>query len=350
MNPVLGLGLTLALLALNALFVASEFALVSARRSRIEPLAEAGSTRARATLQAMEQISQVMAAAQLGITVCTLGLGAVSEPVIAHLIEIPFHATGVPESFVHPIALVIATALVVWTHVVLAEMVPKNLALVGPERAAMALGPFMRVMVMILKPVVIALNAVANGAMRLFRVEPKDEVGSSFTHDEVADMIEESREEGLLDDHEYGLLSGALGFEAGTVATVLLTGGELVTVPSDVSPDQLMQICAETGFSRFPTVDQDQKMIGYLHLKDALDFTGPELDQPIPPGRLRQLADVRAETTLDEALQIMRRRGVHLARVADVRGAVLGVVMLEDVLEELIGEIRGAQPTAQPTA
>ena len=343
MNPVLGIGLTLVLLALNAVFVAAEFALVSARRSKIEPLAEAGSSRARVTVAAMEQISEVMAAAQLGITVCTLGLGAISEPVIAHLLEIPFHAVGIPDSFVHPIALVIATAAVVWTHVVLAEMVPKNLALVGPERAAMALGPFMRVMVVILKPLVIGLNAVANAAMRLFRVEPKDEVGSSFTHDEVAGMIEESRREGLLDEQEYGLLSGALGFQAGTVASVVLPTASLITVSARITPAELELRCAETGFSRFPTLNEHGEMIGYLHIKDGLEIADQARNTPIPRTRIRDLAGVRADTGLDEALQIMRSRETHLAHVTDVQGAVIGLVTLEDVLEELIGEIRGAQ-------
>ena len=350
MNPVLGIGLTLALLALNGLFVASEFALVSARRAKIEPLAEQGSSRAASTLRAMEQISQVMAGAQLGITVCTLGLGAISEPAIAHLLEIPFAGLGIPEGFVHSIALVIATALVVWAHVVLAEMVPKNLSLVGPERAAMALGPFMLMVVVILKPVVVGLNAVANGAMRLFRVEPKDEVGSSFTRDEVAGMIEESRREGYLDEDEYGLLSGALGFQTGTVGSVLLPTSELITVARGVSPSELEQICARTGFSRFPTVNDRGELIGYLHIKDGLAVSDVARNAPIPDERIRTLASVAIDTGLDEALQTMRSQNVHLAQVSDARGAVSGVIMLEDVLEELIGEIRDAPTSRGATA
>ncbi|MBA8794516.1 CBS domain containing-hemolysin-like protein [Friedmanniella endophytica] len=350
MNGVLGLLLTVVLLALNALFVGSEFALVSARRARIEPLAERGSRRARSTLKAMEEVSQVMAAAQLGITVCTLALGAVSEPVIAHAIEPLFAAAGVPESFVHPIALVLATALVVWAHVVLGEMVPKNLALVGPERAALVLGPFMRVVVIVVKPVVVALNAVANTAMRLFRVEPKDEVGSTFTQEEVAGMVEESRREGVLDEHEYGLLTGALQFESSTATSVQLDPESLVTVARGVTPAEVEQLSARTGWSRFPVRAEDGELSGYLHLKDVLEVDETARTTPVPEKRIRPLATVPGRASLAEALQIMQRRGAHVARVADVRGEVTGVVMLEDVLERLVGEIRDQAGPATTTA
>ena len=140
MNGWAGIALTVVLLLLNALFVGSEFALVSARRDRLEPSAAAGSRPARLALRAMRQVSLVMAGAQLGITICTLGLGAISEPALAHLMEPVFDLLQVPQGLVHPISFVIATAVVVWAHVVLGEMVPKNLALVGPERAFLDVG------------------------------------------------------------------------------------------------------------------------------------------------------------------------------------------------------------------
>src|SRR5687768_2882790 len=125
----------------NAFFVGAEFALIAARRSQIEPRAEEGSRMARTTLRAMEHVSLVMAGAQLGITVCSLGLGAVAEPAVAHLLEPILEAIRVPDQLLHPIAFAIALSIVVYAHVVLGEMVPKNLAIAGPERAALVLGP-----------------------------------------------------------------------------------------------------------------------------------------------------------------------------------------------------------------
>ena len=342
MSPVAGLVLTVVLLGLNALFVGSEFALISARRTQIEPRAAAGSRAARMTLQAMERLSLVMAAAQLGITICTLALGAVSEPVVAHLLEPAFAALRVPEGLVHPIAFVVATTLIVYAHVVLGEMVPKNVTLAVAERSALILGPFMLAMVVLLKPFVVTLNAMANGILQLLRVEPKEEVTSSFTHDEVAGMVEESRREGLLDEDEYGLLSGALDFHAGTVSQVLLPAADLVTVQVGSSVGDVEAACARTGHSRFPvTHEGSDALIGYVHIKDVLAVDDRQRAELVQVTWVRALATVRSLSSLYDALRAMQVRGSHMARVADDEGMILGVVMLEDVLEELVGEVRG---------
>ncbi|MCW2748754.1 MAG: hypothetical protein JWP10_1896 [Nocardioidaceae bacterium] len=338
-----GIALTFVLLGLNALFVAAEFALISARRTQLEPRIAAGSTAARLALRAMESISQVMAAAQLGITICSLGLGAVSEPTIAHLFEPVFETLNVPEGFVHPISFVIAMTIVVFAHVVFGEMVPKNLALVGPDRAALILGPFMLAVVAVLKPFVLVLNGMANVIVRLLRVEPKDEVSSTFSHDEVAGLVEESRREGLLDDDEYGLVSGALDFYAGTVGQVLMPLEGLVTIPPHATPIDVEKACARTGFSRFPVRDESGDLTGYLHIKDVLETSDKGRTQKIADKWIRPLATVGQESNLYDALRTMQARGSHMARVADAAGAVLGVVMLEDVLEELVGEVRDAE-------
>ncbi|MCW2788889.1 MAG: hypothetical protein JWQ91_641 [Aeromicrobium sp.] len=340
MSDIGAVVLTVVLLALNALFVAAEFALISARRTQLEPRIAAGSAPARLAMRAIENITQVMAAAQLGITICSLGLGAVGEPAIAHLMEPVFEAVNVPEGVVHPVSFVIAMTIVVFAHVVLGEMVPKNLALVGPDRAALFLGPFMLAVVLVLKPFVVLLNGTANMIVRAFGVEPKDEVASTYSHDEVAGLVEESRREGLLDEDEYGLVSGALDFSDGTVAQVLLPRAGLVTIPPSATPVDVERACADTGFSRFPVVDAMGDITGYLHIKDVLETDGAARRETIADKWLRPLATVHADSGLYEALRTMQARGSHMARVADESGQVLGVIMLEDVLEELVGEIR----------
>jgi CBS domain containing-hemolysin-like protein len=340
MSDLTAVLVAIGLLAANAFFVGSEFALISARRTQIEPRVEKGSRAARSTLRAMEQVSLVMAGAQLGITACSLGLGAIGEPAVAHLIEPLMHGLGIPDGLLHPISFAIALTIVVYLHVVLGEMVPKNIAIAGPERAALVLGPPMMVVVTIMRPLVALLNAIANAVLRLLRVDPKDEISSTFTRDEVASMLEESREEGLLEGQEYDRLASTLGFTERTVERVILPPDTLVTVPRGCPVVDIEAACAETGFSRFP-VETDGEMLGYVHVKDVLD-TDPQGDARLEDQWLRSFATVRPAHRLHEALSVLRGQGAHMGRVVDDDGSFLGVVTLEDMLEELVGEIRDA--------
>lgn len=347
-----GLAITLAvvLLAGNAFFVGAEFALISARRSQIEPLAEAGSRRAVVTLAAMENVSLMMACAQLGITACSLGLGAVGEPAVASLLEGPFASAGVPDWLLHPLAFAIALGVVVFLHMVLGEMVPKNIAIAGPERSALALGPPLAAVARVLRPVIAGLNGVGNAVLRSAGVEPKDEVASAFTVEEVASLAAESRQEGLLDEAEHELVSGALTFAGRTVASVLVPMGALTVLPVGASPADIQDATARTGFSRFPLAGPDGALAGYLHVKDVLDDDPATRDRPLPPEALRPLATVASGDSLESALGAMRDRGAHLARVVDGDGDPEGVVTLEDVLEELVGEVRDGTQAARRRA
>jgi CBS domain containing-hemolysin-like protein len=326
----------------NAFFVGAEFALVSARRTQVEPKAAAGSRMAITTLRAMEDLTSVIAAAQFGITVCSLGLGAVGEPAVSHLIEPLLHDLNVPEGWLHPIAFTLAMSLVVYLHVVLGEMVPKNLALAGPERAAIVFGPPMTALVTFLKPIVIALNAAADVGVRMLRIEPRSDVSSTFTHEEVEALVDESRAEGLLEESEYVRLSGALGFTSRTVIDVLLPMSSLQTVPRGARATEVEAICAETGFSRFPVLGEDDTLIGYLHIKDVLSHDTHGRAQVVEDRWIRSFANVRSTDTLVTALQMLQSKGAHMARVVGEDADVLGIVTLEDVIEVLVGEIRDA--------
>jgi len=345
MGDLGGVLLAVVLLAANAFFVGAEFALISARRSQIEPRAQAGSRMARITLAAMERVSEMMAGAQLGITMCSLGLGAVGEPALAHLIEPAFHELHVPDEWLHPVAFVLAMTIVVFLHVVLGEMVPKNIAIAGPDRAALILGPPMLGIVTVLRPVIAGINAIANGMLRLMRIEPKDEIGSTFTREEVAALVEESHGEGLLAEDEYDRLSGALGFTEKTVAEVMMRPDSLATVARGSTGAEVEALCAATGFSRFPVVSgtgPDAELVGYLHIKDVLEPDEERRERPVADRWIRPFATVTADTLLHDALEVLQRRGAHMARVVDPRGTTLGVAALEDVIEELVGEIRDA--------
>ncbi|WP_426244650.1 hemolysin family protein [Nocardioides sp. LHG3406-4] len=328
------------LLALNAFFVGAEFALISARRSQIEPRAQQGSRVARTTLMAMENVSLMMAGAQLGITICSLGLGAVGEPAVAHLLEPVFHALHVPDGWLHPVSFVVAMSIVVFLHVVLGEMVPKNIALAGPDRSALALGPPMVLIVTLLRPLIVVLNAIANATLRLLRIEPKAEISSTFTREEVAALVEESRGEGMLEDDEYGRLTGALGFIEKTVSSVLMPVDGLTTVARGATVADVEEVCAATGYSRFPVQDEDGALLGYLHIKDVLETDEARRARTIDDKWIRPFANVAPDELLHDVLESLQRRGAHMARVVSREGVTLGIATLEDVLEELVGEIR----------
>ena len=341
MSTGLALAVTALLLISNAYFVACEFAVMGARRSRIEPLAEAGKRGAATVLYALEHLTLMLATCQLGVTVCSVALGAVSEPAIAHLLETPLAWAKVPAALTHPIAFVIALLLVVYLHVVLGEMVPKNLTITGPEKAALVFMPLLVVLSKILYPVVASLNWLANHFVRIFGVEPKNEVASAFTADEVASIVEVSEQAGIL-NADVELLSGALEFSEHTASEVMVPLAKLQTIPATMSVAEFEEQAGKLGYSRFP-VTAGSELIGYIHLKDVLDVPALRRDRPIAAGKLRRLPQVVAEAEVENALRAMQRARTHMALViAEDSQEVLGVIFLEDILEELVGEVRDA--------
>ena len=330
------------LLVVNAFFVGAEFAVISARRSQIEPKAEAGSKAAKTTLWAMEHATLMLATSQLGITVCSLVILNVSEPAIHHLLEIPLGLTSLSYEAISIIAFITALLLVTFLHVVVGEMVPKNISFSVPTRAALILAPPLVMVAKVFKPVIWTLNGIANSILRLFKVEPKDEATSAYTLDEVANIVEQSTRDGMLTDTS-GTLTAAFEFTAKTVADVEVPIGGMVLLPASATPADIQRAVAEHGYSRYILTDDDGVPSGYQHRKDVLDQTSPEkFARPVPAKRIRKLASVFGGGELEDALATMRRTGAHVARVFDAGGNTTGVLFLEDIIEELVGEVQDA--------
>ncbi|MFD3722412.1 hemolysin family protein [Streptomyces sp. NPDC058674] len=330
----------LATLLVNAFFVGAEFALISVRRSQIEPYAEQGDRRARAVLWGLEHLSALMAAAQLGITLCTLVLGIVAEPAIAHLLAPLLDLVGVPAGLTHAISFVVALALATYLHMLFGEMVPKNVALAEPVRTALLLGPPLVALTKGLRPVIFAINAFANAVLRLLRVEAKDEVAATFSDDELARMVKDSSAAGLLDGRASERLHDALELGRRPVNDVVLPADRVVTALEGITPAGLERLSAESGYSRFPVTDGRHRILGYLHVKDALDADAHE--EPFPVSALRAIAQVRAQTPLDDVITAMRRSRTHLAAVLGADGTLTGLVTMEDALRELFGRSTSA--------
>ena len=357
MSTPLALVVTVILLAGNAFFVGAEFAVTSSRRSQLEPLAEAGDARATTALWALQNVSRMLATAQLGVTLCSTGLGVVAEPAIAHALEPLLAAVGVGHAGSHAVAVVIALVIVVGLHVVAGEMVPKNISIASPEKAVRWLAPPLVWCSRVFSPVVNALNGFANGVLRVLGIEAKEEIAAAFNAEEVASIVERSTAEGVLED-STGLLSGALEFSEETAGSVMVPLSELVTLPQDCTPEDVERAVASTGFSRFPLVAgrdaadstsdaaadgaEPSVITGYLHLKDVLYADGADRTEPVPAWRTRALVPVGYDDEVEDALAAMQRSGAHLGHVRNAQGRFVGVLFLEDILEELVGEVNDA--------
>jgi CBS domain containing-hemolysin-like protein len=238
---------------------------------------------------------------------------------------------------VHPVAFAIALLIVVYLHVTVGEMVPKNIALAVPDRAALVLTPPLVAVVTVLRPFLWVLNGVANLTLRAVRVEPRDEMASAFSRDEVAGMVEQSRAHGLLDRDEAALVHGALGFSDATLDAVAVD--EVVAARPEATVAELEALARARGFSRLPLRDE-HGWHGYVHVKDLLAPPAPPRDAPAPAGLVRPLTTLAAVTPLADALTGMRRSGAHLALVAEEGREADRVVALDDVLAALVGDIQ----------
>jgi CBS domain containing-hemolysin-like protein len=339
MSHAVAIWLSVFLLLGNAFFVGAEFAVMTARRSRLEPLAAAGSKRAKVSLGALEQVASLLATAQLGITLCSVGLGAVAEQALHEMISPVLAGRGLSESLSRAIALLLALLIVAYLHVVIGEMVPKNLAIAGPLQAVLLLAPALLFISHVLRPVIALMEGLAKSMVRALGIEPKDELTSAFTSDEVQIIVAESHREGLIASERHGLARRALEFSDRVAGDVAVPLSALVTLSFGATPDDVERLVAKCGFSRFVVIDAAGQVAGYLHLKDVLYADEAQRSAPVPLRRVRSLATVHSDDEVEDVLATMQLTGAHLARVVDREGAVSGVVFLEDVLEELVGEV-----------
>ncbi|MGH3749712.1 MAG: CNNM domain-containing protein, partial [Micromonosporaceae bacterium] len=279
---------------------------------------------------------------QLGITICSLGLGALTEPALAHLLEAPFHAVGLPDQLLHPVAFVLALGVVVFLHTVIGEMVPKNLAIAGPETTVLWLGPPMLAFCVATKPLLLAMKWTSRQLLRIWQIEARDEVKTVYTAEELAGLITESRTEGLLDPDTHARITGALALSRRTASDVLRPWGDVDTVPDDITPAALEALATRTRRSRFPMIARDsRRVLGFVHVKDALGIAGDGRDVPMPSNLVRPLGVAPTTQTLAELMLKMRRAQSHILLVSD-GDRPQGIVTMEDVL----GAVVGGRPAA----
>ncbi|WP_327048873.1 hemolysin family protein [Microbispora sp. NBC_01189] len=332
MSALTGVLLGIFLLAANGVFVAAEFALVSARRHRLEEIAAGGGRLAKITARAAvrggRELSLMLAGAQLGITLSSLGLGMVAEPSIEHLLE-PVLAL-LPESLRTPAAYVVALALVTFLHMVVGEMAPKSLALTHPERAAMGLALPFRGFAWIVRPVLATLNGLTNGILRLLGVHARDELATTRTPGQLAMLVAESGRMGMLDRDEHDLLTRALRVHSQPVERLMVPVGEAPSVPAGADALLVRRTAARVESLRMLVVTPDD-VVGVCHVRDAIvrpDHRAGELATPVPR--------MAKGTTISDAVTLLQEAHAQLGLVTDAGGTPVGVIDLTTLLGELL--------------
>ncbi|GAA4702886.1 hemolysin family protein [Phytohabitans rumicis] len=334
MSTTWALLLSLLLLALNGFFVAAEFALVGSKRYRLEQAAASGNRAARAALDGTRELSVMLAGAQLGITLCTLGLGALAEPAIEHVLGPALHAVGLPDTASHVIAFLVALFVVGFMHLVVGEMAPKSWAITDPERSALLLALPFRAFARLTRPALVLFNGLANAVLRLAKVEPQDHLAHVHGPEELRILLEQSREHGTLAADQEQLLSSMLQLQRTTVADVMTPADRLVTVAPGDSAERIEAVSRSCGRSRLAVADSG--LVGLVHVRDAVRATtfgrpATAAELMAPPFTLPGTA------TVTEAVAAMRADRAQFALVRD-GAATVGFVALEDLLEEVIGE------------
>jgi CBS domain containing-hemolysin-like protein len=337
------------LLLANGFFVGAEFALTAARRTKLEQMADEGNARAKLALSSARELTLMLAGAQLGITIASLGLGYVAEPAVADLIERGISPIAeLPEGLLHTISFVVALTIIVFLHMVVGEMAPKNIAIARPEESALWLAAPFRAYVVLFRPVIRLLNGLANEGCRIVGVEPRDEVLTAHSAEEIRLMIEESAREGMVDSFERRLLSGATRFGELDAAAAMVPRTEMVAVSISANPEDLERTVLESGLSRIPIYGRDlDNVLGFFHAKDLLKIEPQDRDRPVARPLIRPMLVVPESRRLYPLLIDMRREGRHVSLVVDEHGGTAGVVTIEDLVEELVGEIRDEYDVAE---
>lgn len=326
------------LLILNGYFVAAEFAFTASRREVVERHTRPS---AKAAVWLMKHLSDTLAGAQLGITICSLLLGYVAEPAVARIFETVFGFLPIPENLLHTASFIIALLIVVFLHMVIGEMAPKNIAIAVPERAALAMALTFRAYMIVFRPLIIFLNQASNVVLRTFGVEPRDELETTQSAEGLAQVIAAGRQEGVIEEFAHKLLSGAILFSERTAAEVMVPRPDIVALGTTATPTEIAALVTEEGFSRIPVYQGDiDDIIGFVHAKDLLTIPDGADNSPIPPGIIRPLLIVPESAPVRPLLADMRRNGRHLALIIDEHGGTAGLLSLEDIAEELVGEIR----------
>jgi CBS domain containing-hemolysin-like protein len=332
MTVLLELIAVAALLLLNAFFVAAEYGLVTARRTRIAELRDQGNRRARAVLRITANPPRFIAAMQLGVTITSLAIGALGEPVLAHLFD-PIPATI--------ISFALAFLLITYLHVVVGELVPKGIALGHPETTALTVSSPVRAFFFLFKPLIWVLQQSSDGALRLLGLEPPGEERGVHSEAELKMLLSRSTQEGEIEQQEQEMLYKVFDFADKEVSAVMVPRPEVVALSIDLPPEECLAAVIDSPYTRYPVYRESlDNVVGILHVRDLFSALVDRGIANVQVADIVRPAHVVPETKdLAAMLTEFRRTNQHMAIVVDEYGSMDGIVTLEDLLEEIVGEI-----------
>ena len=339
---ILNLLVVALLLFANAFFVATEFALVSVRKTRLAQLSKEGNKLAKIALDSINHLDRSIAAVQLGITIASIGLGWVGEAALVKLIQPLFNF--LPDSMqavaTHSLAVSIAFALITFMHVVIGELMPKSIAIQHPETTALVVAKPMSFITKIFTPFIFLLNGFGNWLLSLMKIPPAHVGHLVHTVEELDMIIDESHKEGVLNDTEKDILQNVFKFSDIMAKQVMVPRPDVVSIPIDITADELKKLTIENQYTRYPVYEEDlDKVVGILHIKDLypLIIEGREI---VLKDILRPVILIPETLTIDKLVHEFKTKRAQMALVIDEFGGVSGLVTLEDVLEEIVGEVQ----------
>jgi len=328
------------LVFLNGFFVATEFAMVKVRKSRIETLIIQGNKRAKRTLIVVKDLNSYLSACQLGITLASLGLGWVGEPAILRLLMPIFNLFNLPSSIEHSIAFIIAFSIITGCHIVFGELVPKSLAIISPEKIALSTAFPLIFFYKLTYPVMWIFNHSTNWILQVFGLSQVDEHESVHTDEEIKLLVEESYNHGLVDKTELTLVDNIFEFSDKTVKEIMVPRTDITNIFIEDSFDDIIDFTLKKQLTRYPVCKENKdNVIGFIHIKDLykqkIECNNQEIKNII-----REIKLVPESMLISDLLKIFKKDKVQVALVIDEYGGTAGLVTIEDILEEIVGEIQ----------
>lgn len=328
------------LVFMNGFFVATEFAMVKVRKSRIETLMQQGNKRAKHTLTVVKDLNSHLSACQLGITLASLGLGWVGEPAVADALTPLFELFKIPESLVHSIAFVLGFAIITGFHIVLGELVPKSLAIISAEKIAMATALPLIMFYKLTFPIMWAFNHSTNWFLKILGLSQVGEHDEAHTDDEIKLLVEDSYKHGLIDKTELTFVDNIFDFSETTVKDIMIPRTDMACIFLEDSFDDIIKYAIEEQLTRYPVCrDSKDNIIGFVHIKELYKLKIEGINENIE-SIIREIKFVPESMSISELLKIFRDEKIQMAIVIDEYGGTFGLVTIEDILEEIVGEIQ----------
>ncbi len=343
----------LLLVALNGLFVAAEFSLVKIRTTQVDRLVEEGRGAAGLVKEATGRLDAYLAVCQLGITISSLGLGALGEPAIAALIEPLLEPLGIQGGTLHFIAFVIGFSIISFLHVVFGELAPKTIAIQSSEGTSLFVAPFMKGFYYLLLPATVVFNGTANAFTRLLGYPPASESDETHSEAEIRTLVTQSARQGMLERDEEGMISAVFELNDKTAREIMVPRPDVVALPEETTLGELVSVAAEGRYSRYPVHQDDSpdRIVGAVHVKDVLRAVasdGVKDSTKTARDLMRDVLTIPENRRIDEILEDLRTQDLQMAVVIDEWGSFEGLFTLEDIVEEIVGEIRDEFDEEEP--